>query len=72
MLDSPICIVPHCPSKPGIWVAKSLRLMVRNNGLPLESVVAKWFERRYGVYPISKELYLMCVSELGSLPGGWN
>lgn len=32
MLGSPFCVAP-CPSKPGIQVAKSLHLLVRNMGL---------------------------------------
>lgn len=56
MLSSPICVAPLCPSKHGLHLAKSLHLMDRNMGLPLEAMVAKWLERRNAVYPVSKEL----------------
>lgn len=56
MLSSPIC-GSSFPSKHGVQVARSLQLMLINMWLPLEPGIAKWFERKYGVHPVSKQLW---------------
>lgn len=53
ILGSPIHLAPHCPSKHGVQVAKSLHVIVRNMGLLLEAVVARWLDDGH---PVSKEL----------------